>query len=79
MAGRTQVELGDHFDGFVAQQIESGRYDSPSEVVRAGLSLLEDTEQRRNMLQQMLEAGERSGEAEYTLSSFIETLDKVGR
>jgi antitoxin ParD1/3/4 len=47
MAMPTSVALGDHFEGFVRQQLASGRFNNTSEVVRAGLRLLEDAEQRR--------------------------------
>ncbi len=38
------VNLGPHFDRFVQQQIEEGRFQNVSEVIRAGLRLLEDAE-----------------------------------
>ncbi|MGU3494018.1 type II toxin-antitoxin system ParD family antitoxin [Xanthobacteraceae bacterium A53D] len=38
------VSLGPHFEAFIARQIEEGRFQNASEVVRAGLRLLEDHE-----------------------------------
>ena len=38
------ISLGEHFEKFVQQQIAQGRYQNVSEVVRAGLRLLEDYE-----------------------------------
>lgn len=62
MARNTSMSLGDHFTGFIDQQVESGRYGSASDVVRAGLRLLEEHEARVKALQDALIAGEQSGE-----------------
>lgn len=41
MARNTSVSLGDHFTDFIDEQVETGEFASASEVVRAGLRLLE--------------------------------------
>ena len=76
MAKNTSMTLGEHFDGFIAHQIESGRYNSASEVVRAGLRALEDTENKLAALRQMLIDGEESGRTEYNYENFITELDQ---
>jgi antitoxin ParD1/3/4 len=43
----TNVALGNHYEEFVKKQLESGRYNNASEVVRAGLRMLEDYEETR--------------------------------
>jgi len=75
MAKNTSMTLGDHFDGFIAYQIEIGRYNSASEVVRAGLRILEDNESKLDVLRQMLTDGEESGVSEYSYDSFMAELD----
>ena len=75
MAKNTSITLGDYFDGFIANQIESGRYSSASEVIRAGLRALEDSESKLSALRQMLTDGEESGTTEYNYDSFIAELD----
>jgi antitoxin ParD1/3/4 len=76
MAKNTSISLGEHFDGFITHQIESGRYGSASEVVRAGLRLLEDTESKLSTLRRMLAEGEQSGIADYSYQKFIAELDQ---
>lgn len=62
MPRNTSVTLSEHFTDFIASQVETGRYGSASEVVRAGLRLLEDHEQKVRALEQALIEGEESGE-----------------
>ena len=75
MARNTSISLGDHFEGFIARQLHSGRYGSASEVVRAGLRLLEENEDKLAALRRSLEEGEQSGRAEYSLQSMMAELD----
>ncbi len=76
MQKNTSITLGKHFDSFISNQIQSGRYASASETVRAGLRLLEEREIKLAALRRALDEGENSGIAEYSLSGLIEELDK---
>ena len=75
MAKNTSITLGEHFDGFIASQVNTGRYGSVSEVVRAGLRLLEKTETKTEVLRRLLDEGEQSGIAEYSFDAFVDELD----
>jgi len=75
MAKNTSITLGDHFDSFIAGQVESGRFGSASEVIRAALRLLENTETRLETLRKMLDEGENSGIADYDYDAFMAELD----
>ena len=61
MSKTTSISLGDHFTGFTEAQISSGRYGSVSEVVRAGLRMLEEHETRHQALQKAITDGLNSG------------------
>ena len=60
MARNTSVTLGEHFEKFIAQKIEEGRFQSTSEAVRAGLRRLEEDEAKLASLRARLAAGESS-------------------
>ena len=62
MPRNTSVSLGDHFTDFINERIESGRYRSASDVVRAGLQLLEEHETKVEALRGALLEGEQSGQ-----------------
>jgi len=63
MSKNTSISLGDHFEAFIKSQIGSGRYGSASEIVRAGLRLLEEHERKVGALREALIDGENSGDA----------------
>jgi len=61
MPRNTSVSLDDYFASFIDAQVRTGRYGSASDVVQAGLRLLEKHEARVDVLQAALVAGEESG------------------
>jgi antitoxin ParD1/3/4 len=46
MSKNTPVSLGNYFEGFVPERISEGRFKNASEVIRAGLRLLEEEENK---------------------------------
>ena len=61
MSKSTSIVLGDDLSDFIDTQVAKGRYGSSSEVVRAGLRLLEEHEAKLEALRAALIEGERSG------------------
>lgn len=79
MPKNTSISIGTELSDFVAGQVQSGRYGSASEVVRAGLRLLEEHEEKRRALRAALEAGEQSGPAtEFDFEEFIAHKRRAG-
>jgi len=61
MSKNTSFSLGKHFGAFVEAKVAEGRYASASDVVRAGLRLLEEQEAKLAALRAALVEGEQSG------------------
>ena len=76
MAKTTSIALGEHFSTFVSDQLSAGRYGSASEVVRAGLRILEEHEAKHKALQNAIAAGLASGVAEdFSMETVQRELD----
>lgn len=67
MAKNISLSLGNYFEQFINEEIQSGRYASASEVVQSALKLLENEERKEEELIKALQKGEESG--------FVEDFD----
>jgi antitoxin ParD1/3/4 len=75
MAKNTSISLGDHFADFIDSQVTSGRFGSASEVVRAGLRLLEEHDMKLASLREALIEGETSGPARpFDRAAFVKRM-----
>ena len=61
MGKNTSISLGNYFDGFVQNRLSTGRFKNASEVVRAGLRLLEEEENKIIALKNAIQEGMESG------------------
>jgi antitoxin ParD1/3/4 len=61
MERNTSISIGNYFDSFIKSRISTGRYKNASEVVRAGLRLLEEEENRMMVLRDAIQEGIDSG------------------
>lgn len=73
----TSVALGSHFETFIREQLQSGRFNNASEVVRAGLRLLEEHEQRHQAELQALRADIAAGKASGALKPADEVFARL--
>jgi antitoxin ParD1/3/4 len=72
----TSVALGNHFEEFVRRLLNSGRFNNTSEVVRAGLRLLEDEERLREIRRKDLKAAIQEGVESEDAGSIEEVVAK---
>jgi antitoxin ParD1/3/4 len=63
MGRNTSISLGNHFESFIENSVNDGRFNNASEVVRAGLRLLEDEENKIVALRKAINDGIESGRA----------------
>ena len=73
----TSVALGNHFETFVRDQVRSGRFNNVSEVVRAGLRLLEEREERKQLELEALRAEIAAGRASGSAKSADAVFDRL--
>ncbi len=58
MSTNKSYSLGNHYEDFISNQVAQGRFNNGSEVVRAGLRMLEDYEARMNELRTLIDEGD---------------------
>ena len=75
MGRNTSVSLGNYFENFVDGRINEGRYKNASEVIRAGLRLLEEEENKIQILKNAIQEGIDSGIAkDFDSKKHLESL-----
>jgi antitoxin ParD1/3/4 len=57
------ADLGPQLENFVSKLVETGRYNSKSEVLREGIRLIQERETRLSLLDQALSRGLADAEA----------------
>jgi antitoxin ParD1/3/4 len=78
MADMISADLGPKLEAFVAKLVESGRYNSKSEVLREGIRLIQERETRLAVLDQALARGVADEEAGRTkpLADVVARLER---
>lgn len=75
MSKNTSISLGNYFENFVQHSVSKGRYKNASEVIRAGLRLLEEEENKAIALRKAIQEGIDSGLAEsFNPATHLENL-----
>ena len=75
MGRNTSVSLGDYFEEFVDHKVSEGRFKNASEVIRAGLRLLEEEENRILVLKKSIQEGLESGiDREFDPAAHLQSL-----
>lgn len=76
----TSISLGNYFEQFVSTQVSAGRYKNVSEVIRAGLRLLENEESKTIALRNAIQEGLNSPRVEnFDFDANLEKLKAENR
>jgi antitoxin ParD1/3/4 len=65
MSTNKSYALGEHYEKFIASLVQTGRFNNASEVVRAGLRMLEGYETRMEELRALVDAGDTAIAADH--------------
>ena len=77
MGKNTSISLGVHFETFVEESLSLGRYQNASEVIRAGLRLLEIEEIKLIALKKAIDEGINSGiNSDFNPQNHLEMMKK---
>jgi antitoxin ParD1/3/4 len=76
MRRNASVTLGSHYDDFIDSQIKDGGFCSRSEVVRAGLSLLEMHQAKIKALKHAMDVGLNSESVECSYEDFMAQMEQ---
>jgi antitoxin ParD1/3/4 len=80
MGKNTSFAISEYFSDFIQKQVAEGRYSSASDVVRAGLRLLETEDRRHRVLKRAIDEGLASGPAEpFDLAEFLAEQHALAR
>jgi antitoxin ParD1/3/4 len=80
MGRNTSISLGNHFEDFIGDKVATGRFKNASEVIRAGLRLLEEEESKIVALKKAIEEGFESGLAtNFNAEKHLEQLKAAKR
>ena len=80
MAKNTSVAIGNRLQRFVQRQVKQGRFGSASEVIRAGLRLLEEREAKLEALRVAIQEGFDSGPAEaFDFDDFVSRKEGLAK
>ncbi len=75
----TNVHLTAELERFTRECVDGGRYNNVSEVVRSGLRLLQEAEDRRRQFGKMLRAAEDEADRDgiVSLDSVLAEIDEI--